>query len=46
MTAIEQLNMWLIYQRHWTEHKPSVTISVKKGDGYLYRRLFGKTLMR
>jgi ribonucleoside-triphosphate reductase (thioredoxin) len=32
MTAIEQLNMWLIYQRHWTEHKPSVTISVKKGE--------------
>ena len=32
MTAIEQLNLWLIYQRHWTEHKPSVTISVKEGD--------------
>jgi len=29
MTAIEQLELWLIYQRHWCEHKPSVTISVK-----------------
>jgi len=29
MTAIEQLEMWLLYQRHWCEHKPSVTISVR-----------------
>jgi ribonucleoside-triphosphate reductase (thioredoxin) len=29
LTAIEQLELWLIYQRHWCEHKPSVTISVK-----------------
>jgi ribonucleoside-diphosphate reductase alpha chain len=29
MTAIEQLEMWLMYQRHWCEHKPSVTISVR-----------------
>jgi len=29
MTAIEQMENWLIYQRHWCEHKPSVTISVK-----------------
>lgn len=28
-TAIEQLELWLVYQRHWCEHKPSVTISVK-----------------
>ena len=28
-TAIEQLENWLVYQRHWCEHKPSVTISVK-----------------
>ena len=31
MTAIEQLEMWLAYQRSWCEHKPSVTINVK-GD--------------
>ena len=29
MTAIEQLDLWLVYQRHWTEHKPSVTITVR-----------------
>jgi ribonucleoside-diphosphate reductase alpha chain len=28
MTALEQLEIWLLYQRHWCEHKPSVTISV------------------
>ena len=31
-TAIEQLELWLIYQRHWCEHKPSVTISVKDDE--------------
>ncbi len=28
LSALEQLETWLIYQRHWCEHKPSVTISV------------------
>lgn len=32
MTAIEQLEMWLIYQLHWAEHKPSVTISVREHE--------------
>jgi len=32
MTAIEQLDMWLLYQRHWCEHKPSVTINVKSDE--------------
>jgi len=32
MTAIEQLELWLIYQRHWCEHKPSVTITVKDNE--------------
>ncbi len=32
MTAIEQLELWLAYQRHWCEHKPSVTISVKENE--------------
>ena len=31
-TAIEQLELWLTYQRHWCEHKPSVTISVKDDE--------------
>lgn len=32
MTAIEQLELWLTYQKHWCEHKPSVTISVKESE--------------
>jgi ribonucleoside-triphosphate reductase len=32
MTAIEQLELWLTYQKHWCEHKPSVTISVKEEE--------------
>jgi ribonucleoside-triphosphate reductase len=28
MTALEQLELWMTYQRHWCEHKPSVTITV------------------
>jgi ribonucleoside-diphosphate reductase alpha chain len=29
MTAIEQLELWLTYQRHWCEHKPSITVTVR-----------------
>lgn len=32
MTAIEQLEMWLTYQRHWCEHKPSITVSVRDSE--------------
>ena len=28
-SAVEQLELWLAYQRHWCEHKPSVTITVR-----------------
>ena len=31
-TALEQLELWLLYQRHFCEHKPSVTISVKDDE--------------
>ncbi len=34
MTALEQLEMWLMYQRHWCEHKPSVTINVKADEWF------------
>ncbi len=34
MNAIEQLELWLIYQKHWCEHKPSVTISVKENEWF------------
>ena len=32
LTAIEQLELWLTYQRHWCEHKPSITVSVKEDE--------------
>jgi len=32
MSAIEQLELWLTYQKYWCEHKPSVTISVKENE--------------
>ena len=31
-SAIEDLELWLAYQNFWCEHKPSVTISVKKDE--------------
>lgn len=32
MTAIQQLEMWLTYQRYWCEHKPSITVTVKEDE--------------
>ena len=32
MTAIEHLELWLAYKRHWTEHNPSVTITIKEHE--------------
>jgi len=32
MSALEQLNLWMIYQRYWCEHKPSVTITVRDNE--------------
>ena len=32
LSAIEHLKLWLMYQRHYCEHKPSVTISVKEHE--------------
>jgi ribonucleoside-triphosphate reductase (thioredoxin) len=42
MTAIEQLELWKVYQEHWCEHKPSVTISLKNDEwpevgGWVYK---------
>ena len=31
-TAIEQMELWKIYQEHWCEHKPSITVSVKEDE--------------
>jgi len=30
--AIQHLDLWLAYQRHFTEHKPSVTITIKEDE--------------
>jgi ribonucleoside-triphosphate reductase len=32
MSAIEHLQLWLTYQRHWCEHKPSITITVREHE--------------
>jgi ribonucleoside-diphosphate reductase alpha chain len=32
LTAIDHLNTWLVYQRSWCEHKPSITVSVKEEE--------------
>lgn len=32
MTAIQQLELWKIYQLHWCEHKPSVTVTVRENE--------------
>jgi ribonucleoside-diphosphate reductase alpha chain len=32
LTAVEQLKLWVRYQVHWCEHKPSITVSVKEHE--------------
>jgi ribonucleoside-triphosphate reductase len=32
LTAIQHLDIWLVYQRAWCEHKPSITVSVKEDE--------------
>ena len=32
LTAIQHLRLWLLFQRHYCEHKPSVTISVREDE--------------
>ena len=32
LTAIEHLDIWLMYKKYWCEHNPSVTISVKEDE--------------
>lgn len=32
MSAIDQLELWLIYKKNWTEHNPSVTITVREHE--------------
>lgn len=42
LTAIQQLELWLFYKKHWAEHTVSVTVSVKEDEwfdtaAYVYR---------
>jgi ribonucleoside-diphosphate reductase alpha chain len=32
LDSFTHLKLWLMYQRHWCEHKPSVTVYVKEAD--------------
>tara|TARA_R110000868_G_scaffold142377_1_gene359660 strand:- start:456 stop:2126 length:1671 start_codon:yes stop_codon:yes gene_type:complete len=32
LTAVQHLDLWMMYQKHWCEHKPSVTISVNENE--------------
>jgi len=32
MSAIEQLELWKVYQNAWCEHKPSITVSVREEE--------------
>ena len=34
LSAIQQLETWLMYQRHWCEHKPSITCNVRKDEWF------------
>jgi ribonucleoside-diphosphate reductase alpha chain len=31
-SAIQQLEVWSMYQEHWCQHKPSITITVKEEE--------------
>ena len=31
-TAVQHLEAWLMYQRNWCEHKPSITVTVKEHE--------------
>lgn len=32
LSAIDHLELWKIYQDHWTEHKPSITVYVRENE--------------
>jgi ribonucleoside-triphosphate reductase (thioredoxin) len=44
VTAIQQLRLWQIYQDHWCEHKPSITVYVDEHEwmevgAWVYRHI-------
>jgi len=32
VSAIQQLELWLVYQQYWCEHKPSITVYVREDE--------------
>jgi len=32
ITALQHLDLWLAYQRYYTEHKPSITVSIRSDE--------------
>src|SRR5690606_9572085 len=32
LTAIEHLELWMVYQKNWREHKASITVSVREHE--------------
>lgn len=32
LTAIQHLEIWKVYKKHWTEHNPSITVSVRPDE--------------
>lgn len=32
LTAIQHLEIWKVYKKHWTEHNPSITVSVREHE--------------
>lgn len=32
LTAIQHLELWLVYQKSWCEHKPSITVSIRDDE--------------
>jgi ribonucleoside-diphosphate reductase alpha chain len=32
LNALDHLDIWKIYQDHWTEHKPSITVSIRENE--------------
>lgn len=32
LTALEHLDLWLTYRKHWTEHNPSITVTVEEDE--------------
>ena len=34
LTAIEHLELWSLYQQHWCEHNPSITVNVRENEWF------------